>query len=61
MPDLLVTGIGQLTTNIGEAIPDAAVAISDGRIVYAGPDSDAPDQGAADRIECGGRAGIPGC
>ena len=60
MSDLLLTGIGQLTTHIGDAISDAAVAISDGRIVYAGPDSDAPDQGGADRIECGGRAVIPG-
>ena len=60
MADILLTGIGHLTTHVGDPIPQAAVAISEDRIVYAGPESDAPDQGPGDRIECGGRAVIPG-
>ncbi len=60
MSDLLLTGIGQLTTHVGEPIPQAAVAISDGRVTYAGPESDAPDQGPAEWIDCEGRAVIPG-
>lgn len=60
MSDLLLTGIGHLTTNTGDAISRATVAISDSRIIYAGPESDAPEQGAGGRIECDGRAVIPG-
>ncbi|MEE8407915.1 MAG: imidazolonepropionase [Acidimicrobiia bacterium] len=60
MSDLLLTGIGHLTTNTGDAISSATVAISDGRITYAGPESDGPEQGVGDRIECDGRAVIPG-
>lgn len=60
MADLLLTGIGHLTTNTGDAVRDAAVSISDGRVVYAGPESDAPDQGSSERIDCDGRAVIPG-
>ncbi|MEE8374799.1 MAG: imidazolonepropionase [Acidimicrobiia bacterium] len=60
MSDLLLTGIGHLTTNTGDAISRATVAISDGRITYAGPESDAPEQGVDGRIECDGQAVIPG-
>ena len=60
MSDLLITGIGQLTTNIGLPVTDAAVLIAEGRVVYAGHQTEAPDQGAAARIECEGRAVIPG-
>jgi imidazolonepropionase len=60
LSDLLLTGIGRLTTNVGELVPDAAVSIADGHVVYAGPRSDAPEQGAAHHIDCDGRAVIPG-
>ena len=45
MSDLFVTGIGHLTTHEGEAMVDAVVKVEDGSVVYAGPGSDAPDQG----------------
>jgi imidazolonepropionase len=58
--DLLLTGIGHLTTNTGAPISDAAVAIESGTITYAGSARDAPNQGEADRIDCEGRSVIPG-
>lgn len=60
MSDLLLTGIGHLTTNTGDPILEAAVAVSAGAVTYAGPQSDAPGQDGADHIDCGGRAVIPG-
>ena len=60
MSSLLLTGIGHLTTNDGEPMTDAAILIQDGAIAYAGPASGSPDQGAADRVDCDGRAVIPG-
>ncbi|HJQ91639.1 MAG TPA: imidazolonepropionase, partial [Acidimicrobiia bacterium] len=60
MSDLFVTGIGHLTTHEGEAMVDAVVKVEDGSVVYAGPGSDAPDQGPSPRIECEGRAVLPG-
>jgi len=58
--DLLLTGIGLLTTNTAEPIPDAAVKVVDGSVVYAGPETDSPEQGGAARIDCEGRSVIPG-
>ena len=60
MADLLLTGIGHLTTNAGEPVTDAAVIIDEGRVAFAGPAADAPAQGDAPRIACEGRAVIPG-
>ena len=60
MTDLLITGIGRLITNNGPPVPTAAVAIESGRISYAGPESDAPLQGASRHVDCEGRAVIPG-
>ena len=60
MSDLFVTGIGHLTTHEGEAMVDAVVKIEDGSVVYAGPGSDAPEQGPSPRVECEGRAVLPG-
>jgi imidazolonepropionase len=60
MADLLLTNIGHLTTNDGEAVHRAAVSIRNGSIEYAGREADAPEQGQAERVECGGRAVIPG-
>ena len=39
---------------------DAVVKIGDGSVVYAGPGSDAPEQGPSPRVECEGRAVLPG-
>jgi len=58
--DLFLTGIGHLTTHAGEAMVDAVVKIEGGSIVYTGPGSDAPDQGNSARVECEGRAVLPG-
>jgi len=58
--DLLLTGIGNLTTNTGDPIPDAAVKVTDGSVVFAGPERDAPGRGGAEHIDCQGRAVIPG-
>lgn len=74
MSALLLTHIGELTTNV--AVPgdpcgtrrDAAVLIADGRIAWVGPAADAPGwEGAGDAggagvevVDAGGRAVIPG-
>jgi imidazolonepropionase len=58
--DLLLTGIGLLTTNQGPPIPDAVVKVVDGSVVYAGGEADAPEQGDTVRLDCEGRAVIPG-
>ncbi len=60
MTDLLVTGIGHLTTSEGPPITDAVVAIEGASIVYAGPSADAPSQEGSKRLDCGGRAVLPG-
>ncbi len=60
MSDLFLTGIGHLTTNDGEPVPISAVKVIERKVVYAGPEGDAPEQGGADHIECEGRAVIPG-
>jgi imidazolonepropionase len=60
MTDLLLTGIARLTTNDGAPVMGAAVAIDEGRVTFAGPEADAPDQGPGQLIDCGGRAVIPG-
>ncbi len=59
MSDLFLTGIGELTTNVGPPIRDAVVAVENGFITYAGPAGDAPDQ-TGDRIDCDGGAVMPG-
>jgi len=60
MTDLLLTGIGELTTNTGDPIPEAAVKVTNGTVVFAGPEMDAPRLGGANHIDCQGRAVIPG-
>ena len=60
MSDLLLTGIGHLTTNAGEPMIDATVKIEGGSIVFVGRASDAPEQGNSALIECEERAVIPG-
>lgn len=60
MTDLYLTGIGHLTTNDGDPVTDAVVAIEGGRVTYAGPASNAPAAGTTEVVDCGGRAVIPG-
>jgi len=57
---LLLTGIGHLTTHDGDPITDAVVAIDETTITYAGKESDSPAQENRERVDCGGRAVIPG-
>lgn len=59
MSDLFLTGIGELTTNVGSPIRDAVVAVEDGLITYAGSPGDAPEQ-TGQRIDCDGGAVMPG-
>ena len=70
MADLLITNIGELATPTGsaaqhgkeqgniEVISDAAVAVSGGKIVFAGKVKDAPQ--AAETLDAGGRLVTPG-
>jgi imidazolonepropionase len=58
MADLLLTGVGHLTTNTGDALADVTVAVTGGAISYIGPEGGAPS--ATDKIDCEGRAVIPG-
>ncbi|MGH8952404.1 MAG: imidazolonepropionase [Acidimicrobiia bacterium] len=60
MSDLFLTGIARLTTNTDDPIPDAAIKIKNGSVVFAGPESDAPEQSGATHIACEGRSLIPG-
>ncbi|QDZ14709.1 imidazolonepropionase [Humibacter ginsenosidimutans] len=77
MSTLFVHGIGLLVTNeLGArgarpddplgAIPDAALIVIDGNVVWAGPQADAAPQvarllqGDVERVDAGGRAIIPG-
>jgi imidazolonepropionase len=65
--DLLVIGIGRLVTNdpvgddlIGE-VPDAAVAVRDGKVAWAGPAAALPYRYRdLPELDCEGRAVIPG-
>jgi imidazolonepropionase len=60
MSGLFITGIGHLTTNVGDPILDAVVAIDEGAVTYAGLASHAPDQGERERIDVSGHAVLPG-
>jgi imidazolonepropionase len=63
---LLLTNIGELVTNGGDAagpggfasVTGAALVIQGDRVAWTGPASQAPD--ADHRIDCGGRAVLPG-
>lgn len=60
MSDLFLTGIGHLTTNDGDPIADAVVAVDKGRVTFAGETADAPEHRGRPLIDCEGRAVIPG-
>ncbi|MBN9213467.1 MAG: imidazolonepropionase [Microbacterium sp. SCN 70-200] len=65
MTRLLITGIGELTTNVASAgdpcgtITDAAILIEDGRIAWVGGADPAPEA-ETDVLDAAGRAVIPG-
>ncbi len=56
---VLITGIGELTTNeeLGR-LTDAALVIEGSKVVWVGPAADAPD--ADERVDVDGRAVLPG-
>jgi imidazolonepropionase len=55
---VLITGIGELTTNVDGPLSDAAVVLDGDRVAWTGPASAAP---AADsRVDVEGRAVLPG-
>jgi len=65
--DLLLTNIGELTTNVAVdgdpcgTVQDAAVLVRGGHVVWAGPSDRVPDAGGGvDVVDAGGRAVIPG-
>lgn len=55
---LLIDNIGELTTNVGERLRDAAVVVADGAIAWVGASADAPT--ADERFDAAGRALLPG-
>jgi len=60
MSDLFITGIGHLTTNVGDPVADAVVVVDEGTITYAESMADAPDQEGRKRLDVSGDAVIPG-
>jgi imidazolonepropionase len=55
---LLITNIGELTTQAGPVLSDAALVVDDGRVAWTGAAAQAP---AADEVvDAAGRAVIPG-
>ena len=55
---VVITGIGELTTNDGPALTDAALVLDGDRIAWVGAAADAPD--ADERVDVEGRAVLPG-
>ena len=60
MVDLLLTGIGELTTNVGSPDSGYAVAVENEVITYVGPTADAPEVGSGSRIDCVDKSVLPG-
>lgn len=68
MTDLLITNVGELTTNVdvpGDpcgTITDGALLIRDGRVAWVGRADDAPgvEDAATEVVDAGGRAALPG-
>ncbi len=55
---VLITGIGELTTNDGPALAAAALVLDGDRVAWTGAAAAAPD--ADERVDVGGRAVLPG-
>ncbi|MEX5719561.1 imidazolonepropionase [Geodermatophilus maliterrae] len=67
MSSVLIDGIGSLLTNdpsLGKGplglLPDAALVLDDGVVAWVGPRSAIPEGAAAERVDAGGRAVLPG-
>lgn len=60
MVDVLLTGIGHLTTNVADSPGGDAVAIENGTIIFVGDGADAPPVGKGTHIDCRGMAVLPG-
>lgn len=68
MTDLLITNVGELTTNVDVAgdpcgtMTDGALLIRDGRVAWVGRADDAPgvEDAATEVVDAGGRAVLPG-
>ena len=54
----VITNIGELVTNDGEPLRDAAIVLDGGRVSWTGPAARAP--GADQAVDAGGRAVLPG-
>ena len=54
----MITGIGELTTNVDGPLTDAALVLDGGRVAWVGPAGAAPD--ADTRVDVEGRAVLPG-
>lgn len=57
--DLLLTNLTLIDGRGGDPVEDAAIAVQDGRVAYAGRAADAPRE-AARVIDGGGRSAVPG-
>jgi len=55
---VLITGIGELTTNDGPALTDAALVLDGDRVAWVGAAADAPPADSA--VDVAGRAVLPG-
>ena len=55
---VLITGIGELTTNVDDALSGAALVLDGDRVAWVGPAANAPD--ADTRVDVEGRAALPG-
>jgi imidazolonepropionase len=55
---VVITGIGELTTNVDGPVTDAALVLDGDRVAWVGPASAAPD--ADTRVDVEGRAVLPG-
>jgi imidazolonepropionase len=55
---VVITGIGELTTNVDGQLSDAALVLDGDRVAWVGPAGRAPD--ADERVDVEGRAVLPG-
>ena len=58
MPSVLFDNIGELLSNAGDPLSDAAMVVDGDLVAWTGPATAAPDCDA--RIDCGGAAVLPG-